>query len=72
MNFNNFVQMSKLTKTDIMSYIKSGGTDVRRVYHTNKWVDKMISIIAGKTYDEKAMERIDKLINEGQISKKKK
>ena len=36
MNFNNFVQMSKLTKTDIMAYIKNGGTDVRRVYHTNK------------------------------------
>lgn len=32
----------------------------------------MISIIAGKTYDENVMERIDKLINEGQISKKKK
>ena len=72
MNFNNFVQMSKLTKTDIMAYIKNGGTDVRRVYHTNKWVDKMVSLITGKTYDEKAMDRIDKLINEGQISKKKK
>ena len=72
MNFNNFVQMSKLTKTDIMAYIKNGGTDVRRVYHTNKWVDKMIAIITGKTYDEKAMEKIDRLISEGKISKKKK
>ena len=72
MNFNNFVQMSKLTKTDIMAYIKNGGTDVRRVYHTNKWVDKMISILNGKTYDEKAMEKIDILISEGKISKRKK
>lgn len=72
MNFNNFVQMSKLTKTDIMAYIKNGGTDVRRVYHTNKWVDKMIAIITGKTYDEKAMEKIDRLISEGKISKRKK
>lgn len=72
MTFNNFVQMSKLTKTDIMTYIKNGGTDVKRVYHTNKWIDKMISIITGKTYDEKAMDKIDRLINEGQISKKKK
>ena len=70
MTFNNFVEMSKKTKTDIMAYIKNGGTDVRRVYHTNKWIDKMIAIITGKTYDEKAMERIDKLISEGKISKK--
>ena len=70
MTFNNFVEMSKKTKTDIMAYIKNGGTDVRRVYHTNKWIDKMIAIITGKTYDEKTMERIDKLISEGKISKK--
>ena len=31
----------------------------------------MIAIITGKTYDEKAMDRIDKLISEGKISKKK-
>jgi len=72
MNFNNFVQMSKLTKTDIMAYIKNGGTDVRRVYHTNKWVDKMLQIITGKSYDEKAMDKINRLISEGKINKKKK
>lgn len=71
MNFNNFVQMSKLTKMDIMAYIKDGGTDVRRVYHTNKWVDKMIAIITGKTYDQKAMDKIDRLISEGHMSKRK-
>jgi hypothetical protein len=72
MNFNNFVQMSKLTKTDIMAYIKNGGTDVRRVYHTNNWVDKMLQIITGKSYDEKAMDKINRLISEGKINKKKK
>lgn len=72
MNFNNFVQMSKLTKTDIMDYIKQGGTDVRRVYHTSTWCNRILQIIMGKTYDEKAMAKIDRLINEGQISKKKK
>lgn len=72
MNFNNFVEMSMLTKTEIMSYIKQGGTDVRRVYHTGIWCDKMFEIISGKTYDEKTMKRIDQLINEGQLSKKKK
>ena len=72
MTFSNFVEMSKKTKLEIMEYIKHGGTDVRRVYHTNKWIDKMISIITGKSYDQKAMEKIDRLINEGQISKKKK
>ena len=72
MTFNNFVQISKLTKTDIITYIKNGGTDVRRVYHTSKWLDKMISIITSKTYDEEAMKKIDSLISEGKINRKKK
>lgn len=71
MTFNNFVEMSKLTKTDIIKYIKFGGTDVKRVYHTSKWCDKIIQIIKGKAYDEKAMEKIDRLIKDGEISKKK-
>jgi hypothetical protein len=72
MNFNNFVQMSKLTKTDIMEYIKQGGTDVKRVYHTSTWCDRIKQAIEGKTYDVNAMEKIDRLINEGQLSKSKK
>lgn len=72
MNFNNFVEMSMLTKTEIMSYIKQGGTDVRRVYHTGTWCDRILNVICDKTYDEKKMKRIDQLINEGQLSKKKK
>ena len=72
MNFNNFVQMSKLTKPEIINYIKNGGTDVRRVYHTNRWLEKMVSIITGKSYDDQAMDKIDRLINEGKITKKKK
>ena len=72
MTFNNFVQMSKLTKTDIMEYIKLGGTDVKRIYHTLTWCDRIMQIINGKTYDEKAMDKIDRLINEGQITKRKK
>lgn len=72
MTFNNFVEMSKLTKTDIIEYIKRGGTDVKRVYHTSTWCDRILQIINGKTYDEKAIDKIDRLINDGQISKKKK
>lgn len=72
MTFNNFVQMSKLTKTDIIEYIKAGGTDVSRIYHTSTWCNRVLQIINGKTYDEKAMDKIDRLINEGQISKRKK
>ncbi len=69
MTFNNFVEMSMLTKTDIMEYIKQGGTDVRRVYHTSTWCDRIIQVIDGKAYDEKAVDKIDRLLSEGKISK---
>lgn len=72
MNFNNFVQMSMLTKVEIMDYIKQGGNDVRRVYHTSGWCNRMMQIINGNTYDAKTMEKIDRLINEGQLTKGKK
>lgn len=71
MTFNNFVEMSKLSKPEIIQYIKNGGTDVRRVYHTSNWYDNIKSIISGKTYDEKAISKIERLISEGQISRKK-
>ncbi len=70
MTFRNFVEMSKRTKVDIIEYIKQGGTDVRRLYHTTNWCDRVLQIVKGKTYDEKAMEKIDRLINSGELKKK--
>lgn len=71
MSFTNFVEMSKRTKTEIMGYIKKGATDLRRVYHTSTWCDRLSSIINGKVYNPEALEKIERLINNGELSKKK-
>ena len=45
MTFDNFVEMSKRTKTEIMDYIKDNGEDVRRIYHGKEWREKVNTVI---------------------------
>lgn len=70
MNFDNFVEMSKKNKTEIIKFIKDGGTGVRRLYHTSNWATKILQIILDNTYDVEDLRKIDALINSGEISKK--
>lgn len=71
MNFNNFVEMSKKNKTEIMKFIKDGGTGVRRLYHTSNWWVRVLKVVLSKEYDVEAMKKIDTLINDGEVVKKK-
>ena len=70
MNFNNFVQMSMLTKSEIMDYIRQGGNEVSRIYHTSTWCKRMMRVINGNVYDDKVVDAIDRLIDSGKITKK--
>lgn len=70
MNFNNFVQMSMLTKSEIMNYIRQGGNGVSRIYHTSTWCKRMMRVINGNVYDDKVVDAIDRLIDSGKITKK--
>lgn len=70
MNFDNFVEMSKKTKTEIIAYIKSGNTDVRRVYHTSTWEERINQIIQGSGYDLETLSFIDRLVENGEIKRK--
>ena len=45
MTFDNFVDMSQKTKAEIMDYIKNNGEDVRRIYHSGEWQDKVSTVI---------------------------
>lgn len=67
MTFDNFVEMSKKTKVEIIDYIKSGGSNVKRLYHTSTWFERVLQIIESDTYSKDAMEKIDALLNNGEI-----
>lgn len=70
MRISNFLEMSKKTKTEIIDYIKSGNTDVRRKYHVSSWARNMMQIISGKGYDQETMDLIENLVSTGVIEKK--
>lgn len=70
MTLNNFIEMSKLSKLEIMQYIKDGNTDVVRKYHTSSWKNKITAVIEGKGYDIDTIQIIDELINTHQLEKK--
>ena len=69
MNIDNFVEMSALSKTDIIKYIKSTfNFNIKRVYHSKNWEQRLLSIIENSSYD--AVEsKIDALVETGRIRK---
>lgn len=70
MSLSNFVEMSRKTKTEIISYIKSGATELRRIYHTSTWYTRIEQVINSKTYNQETIDRIERLINEDQLQKR--
>lgn len=70
MDITNFLEMSKKTKTEIIEYIKSGNTDVRRKYHSKNWEKSMKQIIDGNGYDQDVKSTIENLVASGLINKK--
>ena len=69
MNVNNFVELSALSKSEIIKYIKNTtNPDIRRVYHTKNWEQRLLRIIEGTSYDA-VEEKIDTLIETGKIRK---
>jgi hypothetical protein len=72
MNIDNFVELSALSKTDIIKNIKSTvNPNVKRVYHSKNWEQRLLSIIEGAGYDA-VEEKIDTLIETGRVRKETK
>lgn len=72
MNINNFVELSKLTKTEIIKFIKnSANPEVLRLYHSGNWAARLHSIINGKGYNSSVSKKIDDLLEKKEISKRK-
>lgn len=72
MTIDNFVEMSKLNKLEIIAYIKDGNTDVMRKLHTSSWETNILNIINSIFYNEQLVEKIDRLISLGKIAQEKK
>jgi hypothetical protein len=69
MTVDNFVTLSSMTKTEIIKYIKStANPDIRRVYHSKTWEQRLLRIIEGSSYDN-VEEKIDTLIQTGRVRK---
>ncbi|MGM9835047.1 MAG: hypothetical protein ACI31M_04655 [Bacilli bacterium] len=44
MTIDNFIKMSKLSKPELISYIKAGNTDVRRIYHNLSYNKEVLEV----------------------------
>lgn len=75
MQLRNFKEMSKLPKPEIMDYIKSGGSDVRRIYHTSSWESKILEVANAapyyntSVYTDGILTEIKRLIATGELIK---
>lgn len=66
MNIDNFIEFSKKTKTQIMDIIKNGSnTEVRRLYHTDTWEDRLYALVGSIPETEDTVMRVESLPSYG-------
>ena len=74
MKLDNFVEVSKLSKTEIISKINKGEIKgVRRIFHREdmeRWKSEVTQAITGSDYTVQVEEYIDELIDTREVSKK--
>ncbi len=74
MHLDNFVEVSKLTKSDIIAKINRGEiTGVSRIFHRedmDKWKSQVSQAISGSDYSQDVIGYIDSLVNEAELKKK--
>lgn len=75
MNISNFVELSKLSKTEIISLLKNGNiSGVKRIYHhacMDKWKEQVDQAITGKDYSDNVISYISNLLDKEVLSKNK-
>ena len=65
MHRDNFEELSKLSKSEIISYIQDfGNKDVMRIYHKGAWMERVSRIINATSYNENDLTIIDKLVSD--------
>lgn len=64
MHIDNFSEFSKLTKPEIIEFIKNtSNPQIERKYHNETWEARMQAIIQGKSYTKEVEEKIDTLVS---------
>ncbi len=72
MNIYNFVEFSKKSKTEIIKYISNTeNPEVIRRYHSKNWKNNILKEISGKKMNIDLLLLINKMINDGTLSKEK-
>lgn len=74
MKLDNFVEVSKLSRSEIIAKIKSGEVEgVERIYHhrdMERWKSEFKQAITGSDYTVQVEEYIDELLNTKELNKK--
>lgn len=74
MNLNNFVEVSKLTKSEIISKISKGEVEgVSRIFHRedmDRWKADVLQAITGSDYSMQVEQYIEELLDTNQVNKK--
>lgn len=73
MTLDNFVELSKLSKTEIIRIIKTyKSANIRRIYHRrdmDKWKSQIDQVTSGMDYNDAVMAYIDSLISSHDLKK---
>ena len=74
MNLTNFVEVSKLTKTEIIAKINNGEiVGVKRIFHREdmeRWKAQISQLLAGDEYTDEVVDYINDLVNSQVIEKR--
>ena len=74
MNLTNFVEVSKLTKTEIIAKINSGEiVGVKRIFHREdmeRWKAQISQLLVGDEYTDEVVDYINDLVNSQVIEKR--
>lgn len=73
MGLNNFMEMSKLSKTEIIRMIRrDSSANVRRIFHRedmDRWKSDITRVIEGTDYTDEVIEYIDSLVSNRELKK---
>ncbi len=73
MNLYNFMEMSKLSKMEIIQMMRNdAGIKIKRIYHRkdmDKWKSQIAQAISGDDYNEAVISYIDSLISQDSLKK---
>lgn len=69
MDIKNFIELSQLTKLEIIDVIKNSDMEVKRVFHTKNWGYNIIRKINEREYSEDILKEIEEILTKSGLVK---